>query len=101
MQIGYKNKDPGTEKDGKQIARLAAEFLEKEFNRVIERKYYNRIWTPLALELRLATLDEIIKIFSDKRLEFQQIRRANSWKYKSQDVTYPNLQEDLRRFYPS
>ena len=99
MKIGYKHKDPGAEKDGIQIARLTAEFLEKEYSRVVDKKYYNRNWTPLALELRLATLDEIIRILSDKRLELQQLRRANSWIYKSQDETYPQLHEDLRRFY--
>ena len=101
MQIGYKNKDPGTETDGIKIAVYTADCFEKEYERLIAKKYYNRNWTPLALELRAISIDEALKIFQDKRLELIQLQRNNKWIYKSQDETYPDLQEDLRRYWPA
>lgn len=96
----YKNPDPGAEKDAVDIANRAATLFEKDIDRLIKNDYYNRPWTPLSMELRHAAIDEIIRIFSDKMLKLRQLQRDNEWSYKPQSQTYPNLKEDLRKFYP-
>ena len=93
----YKNKDPGAEKDGMQIANQTAEYFEHEIDRVIKGTYANRDWSPLSMELRAAAIDEIRRIFSDKLLESKKMRRENDWRYKAQDELYPNLREEYER----
>lgn len=97
----YKNPDPGAEKDASQIAERTAAYFEQEISRVIKATYANRSWTPISLELRHAAIDEIMRVFSHKMLELKQTRRDNEWRYKPQYQTYPELKEDLRKFYPS
>ena len=97
----YKNPDPGGEKDAVDIADRTAGYFEKEIARVIKSTYYNRHWTPISLELRHAAIDEIIRLFSDKMLVLRQLQRDNEWRYKPQYQTYPQLKEDLKKFFPS
>lgn len=97
----YKNADPGAEKDAVQIAERTAALFEQEIDRVIDKTYANRNWSVISLELRHIAIDEIRKIFSDKMLELIQLERNSEYRYKAQDELYPNLKEDLRKFYPS
>lgn len=96
----YKIKDPGAEKDAIQIAELTAAWFEKEMARVIKATYANKYWSPISMELRHASIDEIRKIFSDKMLVLRRLQKDNEWRYKPQYQTYPQLKEDLRKFYP-
>ena len=59
----YKNPDPGAEKDAVDIANKTVEYFEKEIVRVVKSTYANRHWTPISLELRHATIDEIKTVF--------------------------------------
>lgn len=92
----YKNKDVFAEKDGKEIANKVSIFFEKEMAR-----YDRRSWTPIALELRDVAIDEILRIFSNERLVIKQERRNNEWREQAQDKIYPELKQDLVRFFPS
>jgi hypothetical protein len=96
----YKNKDILAEKNGTEIANKTAIFFEQEIARVIQKTYANRSWTPISMEIRHAAIDEIQKIFTDKMLELKQTERDNEWRYQAQDEIYPELKEDLKKFFP-
>lgn len=93
----YKNSDPGVEIDAQNTATKTAAYFEQEIKRLIDNKYYHKNWTVLSTELRLATIEELLRIFNVKLVEMRQLQRANDWKYRSQDETYPNLKEDLKK----
>ena len=96
----YKNKDPGAEKDAIETASKTAAYFEQEIKRLIDNKYYRKYWTVLSTELRLAVIEELLRIFNVKLVEMRQVQRSNNWKYRPQDETYPNLKEDLKKIYP-
>src|SRR4030095_3065121 len=96
----YKNKDVFAEKYALEIADRVDKFFEAQLERIIRQNHVGKHWSPIALELRHAAIDEIQKIFSDKMLELKQKRRDNEWRYKPQDVIYPELKEDLKKFFP-
>jgi hypothetical protein len=96
----YKNKDPGAEKDAIEIANKTTLYFEEEIKRLIDNRYYHKSWTVLSTELRLATIEEILRIFNVKLVEMRQVQRSNDWKYRSQDEIYPNLKEDLKKIFP-
>lgn len=96
----YKNSDPGVEKDALETANKTSTYFEGEIKRLINNKYYHKNWTVLSTELRLATIEEILRIFNVKLVEMRQVQRSNDWKYRSQDDTYPKskLKEDLKNW---
>lgn len=96
----YNNPDPGVGKNSLEIAAKTAAYFEQEIKRVIDNRYYHKSWTVLSTELRRATIDEIRKIFFAKLAEMKRVEKLNDWRYKSQDQTYPELKEDLRKIYP-
>jgi hypothetical protein len=98
--MGYKNKDPGAEKDAIETASKTSIYIEQEIKRLVDNKYYRKSWTVLSTELRIATLEELLRIFNVKLVEMRQVQRSNDWKYRSQDETYPNLKEDLKKIFP-
>lgn len=96
----YKNPDPGAEKDSLETANKTTTYFEDEIKRLINNRYYHKSWTVLSTELRLATIEEILRIFNVKLVEIRQVQRSNGWKYRSQDDTYPKskLKEDLKNW---
>jgi hypothetical protein len=95
----YRNPDPGVEKDALETAAKTTAYFEQEIKRLIDNKYYRKSWTILSTELRLAVIEELLRIFNVKLVEMRQVQRSNDWKYRSQDETNPNLKDDLKKIY--
>jgi len=97
----YKNPDPGAQKDGALIAAIANEYFEQEYNRVVERTYANKSWSPISIELRRAAIEEVVRLFNVKLVEQKQTERLGAYRYQAQDKLYPELKEDLKNWYPA
>jgi hypothetical protein len=95
----YKNKDVFAEKDAIEIANKTALYFEEEIARVIQKTYADRHWTPISTELRHYALDKITKIFFGKISELEQFEENNKCRYKAQDEIYPELKEDLKKWF--
>jgi hypothetical protein len=90
------------EKIANSIANAIDAAFEKEMTAVIKRSYQNKSYSPISMELRAATISKILEIFQAKSIKQEQDQKDLDYRYQlPQDELYPELVEDLIRFFPA
>jgi ribosome-binding ATPase YchF (GTP1/OBG family) len=97
----YKNPDQLNERMASSIAAVVDAVFEKEINGVIKRAHANRKHSVIAMELRAAAISKILETFEKKSIQQKEAEKELLYRYEPQYKSYPELKEDLRRFYPA
>jgi hypothetical protein len=98
---GYKNPDPLNQQIASSIAHKIVADFEREINAVIKRVYANKRYSVIAMELRSGAISKILETFETKLIEQKQTEHKLAYRYEPQYKLYPELKDDLRRFYPA